>query len=71
MIKLLNSPAIMVSGCLKVFLSSYLNELSGGLKFLLEDKQTGNNSFIINDEIVAMVDKWKSTEQNNLLLRKC
>ena len=61
----------MVSGCLKVFLSSYLNELCGGLKFLLEDKQAGNNSIIINDEIVAMVDKWNSTEQNNLLLRKC
>ena len=60
LIKLLNSPGLMVSasGVSKtIFLSSDANELCDRLKLLLQEKQAGNNSNIINDEIVAIIDK--------------
>ena len=58
LIKLLNSPAIMASGITKtIFLSSDPIELCDRLKLLLQEKQAGNNSDIINQEIVAIVDK--------------
>ena len=58
LIKLLNSPAIMASGVSKTkFLSSDPNELCDRLKLILQEKQAGNNSDIINEEIVATVDK--------------
>ena len=58
LIKLLKSPAIMASGVSKtIFLSSDPNELCDRLKFLLQEKHAGNNSEIINDEIVAIIDK--------------
>ena len=60
LIKLLNSPSLMVSaaGLSKtIFLSSDPNELSDRLKLLLQEKQAGNNSDIINIEIVVIVDK--------------
>ena len=60
MIKLLESPAIMASasGVSKaIFLSSDPDELCNRLKLLLQEKHGGNNSDIINDEIVAIVDK--------------
>ena len=66
LIKLLNSPGLMVSasGLSKtIFLSSDPNELCDRLKLLLQEKQAGNNSDIINDEIVAIID--------NLLEYKC
>ena len=59
LIKLLESPGLMVSaaGVSKtIFLSSDPNELCDRLKLLLE-KHAGNNSDIINDEIVAIIDK--------------
>ena len=59
-IKLLKSPGLMVSasGVSKtIFLSSDANELSDRLKLLLQEKHAGNNSGIINEEIVAIVDK--------------
>ena len=59
-IKLLNSPGLMVSasGISKtIFLSSDLDELCNRLKLLLQEKQAGNNSDRINQEIVAIVDK--------------
>ena len=58
LIKLLNSPAIMASGVSKtLFLSSDPNELCDRLKLLIQEKHAGNNSNIINEEIVAIVDK--------------
>ena len=59
LIKLLNSPAIMASGVSKtIFLSSDPDELRDKLKSLLQEKQAGNNSVIINQEIVAIIDKF-------------
>ena len=60
LIKLLNSQGLMVSasGLSKtIFLSSDLNELCDRLKLLLQEKHAGISSDIINDEIVAIVDK--------------
>ena len=60
LIELLNSPSLLVSasGISKtIFLSSDPNELCDRLKLLLQEKQAGNNSDVINQEIVAIVDK--------------
>ena len=60
LIKLLKSPGLMVSGSgisKTRFLSSDPNELFDRLKLLLQEKHGGNNSNIIDDEIVAIVDK--------------
>ena len=58
MIRLLDQPAIMASGISKtIILSSDPNELCDRLKLLLQEKHAGNNFDIINDEIVAIVDK--------------
>ena len=58
-IKILESPAIMASGISKtIFLSSDPDELRERLKFLLQEKNAGNNSEIINEEIVVIVDKF-------------
>ena len=59
-IKLLNSPGLMVSasGISKtIFLSSDPDELCERLKLLLQEKHAGNNSDIIKEEIVVIVDK--------------
>ena len=49
---------VSASGVSKtIFLSSDPDELSDRLKLLLQEKQAGNNSDIINEEIVAIVDK--------------
>ena len=79
LIKLLESPGLMVSasGVSKtIFLSSNPNELCDRLKLLLEEKHAGNNSDIINDEIVIIVDKlleYKciSKKQHKQILIKC
>ena len=77
MVKLLDQPAIMASGFSKtIFLSSDPNELCDRLKLLLQEKHGGNNSDIINDEIVAIVDKlleYKciSKKQHKQILIKC
>ena len=79
LIKLLNSPGLMVSasGVSKtIFLSSDANELCDRLKLLLQEKHAGNNSDIINDEIVAIVDKlleYKciTKKQHKQILIKC
>ena len=48
----------MASGISKtVFLSTDFNELCNRLKLLQQEKHAGNNSDMINDEIVALVDK--------------
>ena len=60
LIKLLKSPSLIVSasGVSKtIFLSFDPDELCNRLKLLLEEKKAGNNCEIINDEIVAIVDK--------------
>ena len=77
MIRLLDKPAIMASGISKtIFLSSDPNELCDRLKLLLQEKHAGNNSEIINDEIVAIIDKlleYKciSKKQHKQILIKC
>ena len=79
LIKLLNSPELMVSasGVSKtIFLSSDPNELCDRLKLFLHEKQAGNNSDIINEEIIAIVDKlleYKciSKKQLKQILIKC
>ena len=77
LIKVLKSPAIMASGVSKtIFLSSDPDELCDRLKLLLQEKQAGNNSDIINEEIVAIVDKllkYKciSKKQHKQILIKC
>ena len=76
-IKILESPAILASGISKtIILSSDPNELCNRLRLLLQEKHAGNNSDIINDEIVAMVDKlleYKciSKKQHKQILIKC
>ena len=58
MIGLLESPAIMAFGISKIIiLSSNPDELCDRLKLLLQERHAGNNSDIINNEIVAIVDK--------------
>ena len=58
LIKLLNSPAIIASGVSKtIFLSSDPDELYDRLKLILQEKYAGNNSNIINEEIVTFIDK--------------
>ena len=77
MIRLLDQPAIMVSGISKtIILSSDPSERCDRLKLLLQEKHAGNNSDIINDEIVAIVDKlleYKciSKKQHKQILIKC
>ena len=78
-INLLKSPGLIVSasGVSKtIFLSSDPDELCHRLKLLLQEKQAGKNSDIINDEIVAIVDKlieYKciSKKQHKEILNKC
>ena len=58
MVRLLDQPAIMASGFSKtIFLSSDPNELCDRLKLLLQEKHGGNNSNLIDEEIVAIIDK--------------
>ena len=79
LIKLHKSPGLMVSasGVSKtIFLSSDLDELCDRLKLSLQEKQAGNNSDIINQENVAIVDKlleYKciSEKQHKKILIKC
>ena len=77
MIRLLDKPAIMASGISKtIFLSSDPNELCDRLKLILQEKHGGNNSNLIDEEIVAIVDKlleYKclSKKQHKQILIKC
>ena len=76
-IKILDSPAIMASGISKtIFLSSDADEICERLKLLLQEKNAGNNSEIINEEIVVIVDKLleyrcKTKKQHKQILIKC
>ena len=77
MVRLLDRPAIMASGFSKtIILSSDPNELCDRLKLLLQEKHAGNNSNLIDEEIVAIVDKlleYKciSKKQHKQILIKC
>ena len=79
LIKLLKSQGLKVSasGVSKtIFLSSYPDELCNRLKLFLQEKHAGNNSDIINEEIIAIVDKllaYKciSKKQHKQFLIKC
>ena len=77
MIRLLDQPAIMASGISKtIILSSDPNELCDRLKLLLQEKNAGNNSKLIDEEIVAIVDKLSeynciSKKQQKQILIKC
>ena len=79
LIKLLISPGLMVSasGISKtIFLSSDANELCDRLKLLLQEKHAGNISDIIDQEIVAIVDKFLeykciTKKQYKQILIKC
>ena len=75
-IKILESPAIMASGVTTIFLSENADELCNRLKLSLQEKHAGNNSDIINEEIVAIVDKlleYKciTKKQHKQILIKC
>ena len=79
LIKLHKSPGLMLSasGVSKtIFLSSDPDELCNRLKLLLQEKQAGNNSDIIIQVIVTIVDKlleYKciSKKQHKQILFKC
>ena len=79
LIKLLESPGLMVSASgvsRTIFLSSDPDELCNRLKLLLQEGFGGNNSDIINQETVAIVDKileYKciSKKQHKQTLIKC
>ena len=77
MIRLLNQPPITASGFSKtIILSSDPNEVCDRLKLLLQEKHGGNNSNLIDEEIVAIVDKllkYKCTtkKQQKHILIKC
>ena len=66
-LRLLKSPAIIASRNSTVFLSADPNELCDRLTLLSQEKQAGNNSDIINEEVVVMPVKYYNT---NLYLRK-
>ena len=75
-VKILESPAIMVSGVTTKILSENPDEWCDGLKLLLQQKQTGNNSDLINEEIIAIVDmfledKKISKKQHKQVLTEC
>ena len=60
LIKLLKSPGLMASasGVAKtLFLSSDPDEICDRLTLLLQQTHAGNNSNIINEEIIAIIDK--------------
>ena len=79
LIKLLNSPGFMVSASgdsKTIILSCDPDELCDRIKLLLQEKQAGNNSDIIKEEIVAIFDKlleYKciSKKQHEQILIKC
>ena len=67
----------MASGVKKtIFLSSDPDDFCERLKIILQEKSAGNKSEIINEEIVAIVDKlleYKciNKKQHNQILIKC
>ena len=72
LIKLLKSPCLKVSASgipNTIFLSSNPDELCNKLGLLLQEKQAANNSNIINEENIAIVDKlleYKCLSKKNI-----
>ena len=57
---MLKSPGLMISASgiwNTIFLSSDPDEPCDRLKLLLQEKQARNNSNLINEEIIAIIDK--------------
>ena len=74
--RILDSPAIMASRVTTIFLSENPDELCNRLRVPLQEIHAGNNSDLINDEIVAILDKLLeyrcvSKKQHNQTLIKC
>ena len=79
-VKMLKSPGLMLSasGILNtIFLPFNRSEVCDRLNLLLQGKQAGNNSNVINDEITAVVDKIleyicvsKKQHKQNLIWKK-
>ena len=72
---MLKSPAIMASGNSTTFLPENPNELCDTFKLLLQERQAGKNSNIIDEEIVAIAEnllknKCISTKRHKSLLHK-
>ena len=57
LIELLKSPTIMAFGISTLLPSSAPTELCDRLNILLQEKQAENNSVIIKEETIAIVDK--------------
>ena len=75
LIKKPKSPAIMASGLSTILLSSDPNDFCHRLKLLSQEKEAGKHSDIVNQEIVAIVDKlleykYISKKQHNQILFK-
>ena len=76
LIRLLQSPAIMVPGIATILSPENPDEVIDRLKLLLQEKQAGNYFDIINEEILAvdyklLEHKCISTKQHKFLLLKC
>ena len=76
LINLLKSPAIMASVISTILLSYDPNELCDRLKLLIQEKQAGNNSKKINEEIFAIAHKLIesksiSTKQHEIMIKIC
>ena len=56
--RLLKSPAVKAPAISTMFLPENPNELCDRLKLLLQDKQAGVKSNIIDEEIIAKADKF-------------
>ena len=57
-IKILESPAFMASGISRTIILSFdPNELCDRLRLLLQEKHAGNNSNLIDEETVGIIDK--------------
>ena len=52
-----NERAVLASGLKTIFLSDNPNELCDRLKFLIQEKRAGNNSDMINQEMVVIISK--------------
>ena len=73
--KILKSPAITAYGISTTILPSDPNELCDRMKLFLQEKQAGNNSDIIIEEFIAIVDNFLeykriSKKQHTQLLNK-
>ena len=55
--RLIESPAILASGFSTVFLLENPDDICDKVNLLLQEKQTGNNPNIIDEEIIVMADK--------------